>query len=450
MTSLGTPLTVLSIGVRFLASELARLTGGTLYGVDVQLNGVSFDSRTLSPGELFVALRGDHDGHDHVAHAFARGACAALVARPVDAPVFVEVDDVLAGFGRLGHGLRSSRLGSAPVVGVTGSVGKTSVKDLTVAALGQHRVWANPKSFNNDQGLPYTIVNAPDDTDVLVLEMGMRGFGEIARLCTIAEPTIGVVTRVGEAHTARVGGIDGVARAKSELVQALPRSGTAVLNAQDPRVAAMAMLTDAAVLTFGNDGDVSFSSLTFDAAMCARGTVVTPWGSVELRLSVPGEHMALNALAALAVAGIVTGDVVMPAQELAEARVSDQRMAVRRVNDQLLVIDDTYNANPTSMEAALRTLVGLEGGRHVALVGEMAEVDDAEHAHRRIAALAGELDVSLIAVDTSLYGVEPDSDPVATIHSLCSTSPVVALVKASRSAGLEWVVAALNERSVES
>jgi UDP-N-acetylmuramoyl-tripeptide--D-alanyl-D-alanine ligase len=435
--------------VRFLASELARLTGGTLHGVDVELDGVSFDSRTLSRGELFVALSGERDGHDHVAHAFEHGASAALVARPVDAPVFVVVDDVLAAFGRLGNGLRTSRLSSAPVVGITGSVGKTSVKDLTVAALGRRRISASPKSFNNDQGLPYTIVNSPDDTDVLVLEMGMRGFGEIARLCSIAEPSIGVVTRVGEAHTARVGGIDGVARAKAELVQALPPTGTAVLNAQDPRVAAMADLTDADVVTFGNGGDVSFSSLRFDAAMCAHGTVVTPWGSADLQLSIPGEHMAINALAALAVAGVVTGEVVTPAQGLAKASVSGQRMDLRRVNDRLLVIDDTYNANPTSMEAALRTLVGLDGGRRVALVGEMAEVDNPEHAHRRIAALAAELDVSLVAVGTSLYGVEPDPDPARTILDLCATTTVVVLVKASRSAGLEWVVAALNEHSVE-
>ena len=435
--------------MRFLASELARLTGGTLHGVDVELDGVSFDSRSLSSGELFVALTGDRDGHDHIGHAFQHGAGAALVARAVDAPVFVVVDDVLAAFGRLGHGLRASRLVTAPVVGITGSVGKTSVKDLTVAALGRRRIWANPKSFNNDQGLPFTIVNAPDDTDVMVLEMGMRGFGEIARLCSIAEPTIGVVTRVGEAHTARVGGIDGVARAKSELVQALPRTGTAVLNAQDPRVAAMAALTDADVITFGVGGDVSYASLTFDAAMCSRGTVSTPWGSVDLALSVPGEHMATNALAALCVAGVVTGDVVEAAHDLAGASLSDQRMDLQRVNDRLLVIDDTYNANPTSMEAALRTLVGLDGDQRVAVVGEMAEVDDAERAHRRIAALADELDVSLIAVGTTLYGIDPDPDPAATIRSLCSTSSVVALVKASRSAGLEWVVAALNSQSMK-
>ena len=245
----------------------------------------------------------------------------------------------------------------ATVVGITGSVGKTSTKDLTVAAVGAgRRVAANTRSFNNEQGLPVTVLGAPDDVEVLVLEMGMRGPGEITRLCAVGQPEIGVVTAVAEAHTALLGGIDGVARAKAELVDALPSSGVAVLNADDPRVTTMAGRTAARVLRFGRhaDADVRIANLVLDELARPTFTVATPWGECEVRLTVSGAHMASNAAAALAVAGVVGVDITAAAAALAQAALSARRMQVVTTVDGGLLINDAYNANPASMLAATR------------------------------------------------------------------------------------------------
>jgi UDP-N-acetylmuramoyl-tripeptide--D-alanyl-D-alanine ligase len=240
--------------MRFRSSEVAAATGGRMHGPDVWIDGASFDSRTLRPGSLFVPIVAARDGHDHIAGALSAGAAASLTSRPVgslDLPsgsTVIEVADTAAALMALAAWGRSRR--PDRVVGVTGSVGKTSTKDLLAAILASTlRTAASPRSFNNEQGLPVTILDSPDDTEALVLEMGMRGLGEIARLCAVARPTVGIVTVVGAAHTERLGGVDGVARAKAELVEALDPGGVAVLNADDPRVRAMASRTDAHVLS---------------------------------------------------------------------------------------------------------------------------------------------------------------------------------------------------------
>ncbi len=329
------------------------------------------------------------------------------------------------------------------MVGVTGSVGKTSTKDLMAAACGAgRRTRANERSFNNDQGLPVTILNAPDDTEVLILEMGMRGFGHISRLCEVARPDIGVVTVVGEAHTELVGGLDGVARAKGELIEALPASGTAVLNADDPRVAAMAARTGADVITFGADGEVRVSDVVLDDAAVAEFSVDTPWGSGRVRLAVPGLHMVTNAAAALAVAGIVGVDLEAAIGALATAAVSGMRMEVTTAASGATIVNDAYNANPTSMRAALDALAAMRADRHVAVLGLMAEIEDPEPTHRSIARYAHELGIELIAVGTALYGIEPTDDVRSAIGDM--DSDVAVLVKASRAAGLERVVVTLT------
>jgi UDP-N-acetylmuramoyl-tripeptide--D-alanyl-D-alanine ligase len=220
----------------FRSSEAAAATGGRLHGPDVWIEGASFDSRSLRPGSLFVPIVAARDGHDHIADALSAGAAASLTSRPVGSlalppgSTMIEVDDTAAALMALGGWARSRR--PDRVVGITGSVGKTSTKDLLAAALGSTlRTAASPRSFNNEQGLPVTILDSPDDTEVMVLEMGMRGLGEIARLCAVGRPSVGVVTVVGAAHTERLGGIEGVARAKGELVEALEPTGVAVLNA---------------------------------------------------------------------------------------------------------------------------------------------------------------------------------------------------------------------------
>ncbi|HEY1740929.1 MAG TPA: UDP-N-acetylmuramoyl-tripeptide--D-alanyl-D-alanine ligase, partial [Acidimicrobiia bacterium] len=234
--------------MRFRACEAAAAVGGQLHGPDVVIEGASFDSRSACGASLFVPIVSARDGHDYIVDAFAAGAAASLTNRPVRSlclppnRTVIEVADTAAALMRLASWARSRQ--SATVVGVTGSVGKTSTKDLLAAALASTlRTACNPRSFNNEQGLPVTILNSPDDTEAMVLEMGMRARGEIARLCAVARPAIGVITVVGAAHTEMLGGLDGVASAKAELVDALDPSGIAVLNADDARVRAMAART---------------------------------------------------------------------------------------------------------------------------------------------------------------------------------------------------------------
>jgi UDP-N-acetylmuramoyl-tripeptide--D-alanyl-D-alanine ligase len=432
--------------VRLLASEVAAATGGTLHGDDVAVDGASFDSRSLQPGQLFVPLVAARDGHDFVADAVARGAAATLASRAVEVPIpVVTVPDTAAALLDLATWARGQL--AATVVGITGSVGKTSTKDLVRAAVAAgRRVAANERSFNNEQGLPVTVLGAPDDTEVLVLEMGMRGVGEIARLCAVGRPEIGVVTAVAASHTETLGSIDGVARAKAELVEALPDGGTAVLNADDERVAAMRARTDAAVLTYGRDrsADVRIEGLVLDDRARPRCTVRTPWGDAELVLPLSGAHMAANAAAALAVAGTLGVDPAAAAEQLRTVTLSAMRMEVRRAASGGIVVNDAYNANPSSMAAALTSLAAMKASRRVAVLGAMAELDDPDTAHRRIAALAAELGIELVAVGTDRYGVTPvpADDVPAAIGAI--GEGVAVLVKASRAAALERVAAALS------
>jgi UDP-N-acetylmuramoyl-tripeptide--D-alanyl-D-alanine ligase len=441
--------------VRFRASEVAAATGGLLVGTDVDLDGTGFDSRALRAGQLFVALMAGRDGHDFVASARRAGAPACLVARRVDDGPSIVVTDTMRAFGDLAAHART-RLPDR-VVGITGSVGKTSTKDFAAAVLRSGlRTWANERSFNNDQGLPTTICNAPDDTEVLVTEMGMRGLGEIARLCRIARPTIGVVTRVAEAHSELVGGIDGVRRAKQELVEALRSDGVAVLNTDDPRVAGMAGSAGCRVVGFGRHdapasswgpavpATVRIVDLRLDGDARARFRLDTPAGSAAVALAVPGEHMAYNAAAAAAVAvelGIAPDTI---AATLGTAGLSAWRMELVTSPSGIRVLNDAYNANTTSMRSALRTLATLTANRRVAVVGVMAEIADAAADHRAIAAEAAALGIELVAVGTDLYGVEPVDDPVAALHDLAGGDAV--LVKGSRVAGLERVARAIAER----
>ena len=428
--------------MRFRASDVAAATGGRLVGPDVDIDGTGFDTRTLRRGQLFVPLVADRDGHDFIDAALTAGAVAYLTSRPASGGTAIEVDDTLRALMDLAADRRRSFAGT--VVGITGSVGKTSTKDMAWAALAaSRRTTANDRSFNNEQGLPTTILNAPDDTEVMVLEMGMRGLGEIADLCRIAAPHIGLVTRVAEAHSDRVGGIDGVARAKGELIAALPPEGTAILNADDHRVRGMRTLTAARCLMFGeaDDADVRLHHLQLDEL--ARPTFVldTPWGTTEVRLSISGRHMAANAAAALACVGAVGGDVTAGAAALAGVGLTAMRMQVDRAPSGALVLNDAYNANPTSMRAALDALADLPAKRRVAILGVMAEISDAVAEHRAIARYAVDRGVELIAVGTDLYELEPCDDPVAALGSLSGDDAV--LVKGSRVAGLEELAAIL-------
>jgi UDP-N-acetylmuramoyl-tripeptide--D-alanyl-D-alanine ligase len=444
--------------------EVAAATGGRVVwpatgqscqscpsGSRYAVRGTVTDSRAVQAGQLFVPVVGDRDGHEFIPAAVSAGAAAYLTAegaRPGVAVPAVEVEDTLAALADLGRAARG-RLGPR-VLGITGSVGKTSVKDLVASVLATRwTTTAAVRSFNNEIGVPLTLLNAPEGTEATVVEMGARGIGHVASLCDIAGPTVGIVTLVGAAHLELFGSLDEVARGKGELVESLPKSGWAVLNADDARVAAMAGRTDAQVVTFGARGDVRADAITIDGDLRPRFRLASPWGEIEVALGVRGAHMVANALAASA-AGLALG-LTPPevAEGLAVATLSPWRMEVVPTASGATLINDAYNANPVSMRAALEALVAVPGaGRRVAVLGLMAELGaHGADAHREMAALAGELGLEVIAVGTEAYGVVPVADvteAAARVGELSGGDAV--LIKASRVAGLERLAELLAGR----
>jgi UDP-N-acetylmuramoyl-tripeptide--D-alanyl-D-alanine ligase len=410
---------------------------------------VTIDSRSVTSGSLFVPIVADRDGHTFIDDAVGAGAVAYLTEHApsaVDATAVV-VPDTSAALLALGRHARS-RL-SDRVIGITGSVGKTTVKDLTRAALAsRYEAHANARSFNNELGVPLTLANAPEGTEVTVVEMGARGRGHIALLCEVARPSIGVVTAVEYAHTELFGSLEEVAAAKSELVESLPATGVAVLNADRPLVMDMASRTAARVVTFGVDSleaDVRAADIEIDVELRPSFELQSPWGSSPVRLPVAGLHQVSNALAAAtaALACGVTPDEV--AAGLASASISPWRMEMRRASSGAIVINDAYNANPASTEAALRSLAALPARRRTAVLGVMAELGETGPAeHKRIAALARNLDVELIAVDAPDYGVPVVHGVEGVLEVLAPEDGDAVLVKGSRVAGLEKLASALS------
>ncbi len=393
-------------------AEVAEAVGGQLIGgadPDAVVTGtVEYDSRQVGAGGLFVALRGEHaDGHRFAADAVRAGAVAALVEEPVDAPA-VLVDDSLTALGRLAAAV-VRRLPRATVVGITGSSGKTSTKDLIAALATQVGDTVSTEgTWNNEMGHPYTALKAGEGTRNLVLEYGARGIGHIRYLCEIAPPRIAVVLNVGAAHIGEFGSVEAIATAKGELVEALPPDGVAVLNADDPRVRAMAERSAARVVLTGTaaDATVRAADVVIDEQSRPSYTLCTPAGEVAVRLGLHGEHQVGNSLAAAAVAL----ELGMPLADLADALgalrpVSGRRMDVFTRPDGVTVIDDSYNANLGSMSAALRALGTIGTGRRTwAVLGYMAELGDFEKsAHEQVGGLAVDLGVDRIVV------VEPEA-----------------------------------------
>src|SRR3982751_4133613 len=401
--------------IELTLAEVAELTGGALTGAEgARITGrVTLDSRTVAPGDLFVAVVGERvDGHDFLGAAAAAGAVAALGTRAADALPAVVVDDPVAALGRLAAGVHARlTAGGLRTLGITGSSGKTSTKDLlgqVLAAAGP--TVSPPGSYNNDIGLPLTVLDADEATRFLVLEMGSRGPGHIARLCRVARPQIGVVLNVGSAHLGEFGSPEGTAQAKGELVEALPAGGTAVLNADDPRVLGMAPRTVARVLTTGRGAAaaVRAADVTLDDSARPRFTLVAAGEEHPVALQVVGEHQVANALSA-AGAALAAG---MPGAQVAEALSaagprSRWRMEVDRRPDGVTVVNDAYNANPESMRAALAALTGLPGGRRIAVLGAMAELGpDAPAEHERLGRDAAAAGVDLVlAVGADAVGI---------------------------------------------
>ena len=378
--------------------DIAGITGGDLVdgaeAATTVTGPVVVDSREVTAGALFVCIRGESlDGHDFAAQAAERGAAAALASRSVGVPA-VLVEDCQAALAALATEVLGRM--RCRIVGVTGSSGKTSTKDLMAAVFAVGGPTIAPKnSYNNEYGLPLTALRVSDDTSTLVLEYSARGIGHIRYLCGIARPDIAVVLNVGHAHLGEFGSRAGIATAKGELVEALAPSGVAVLNADDPLVASMAERTDARVVTFGlaADADVRVGDVDVDELDRPRFVVTTPDGRHEVRLSVHGRHQALNAAAALAagwVAGIEVADAVAAIEEV--TAISPHRMQLRRRDDGLLVIDDAYNANPDSVAAALAALARMRGrGKTWAVLGPMRELGGESPAlHMRVGVAAAE------------------------------------------------------------
>ncbi|MFF0104402.1 UDP-N-acetylmuramoyl-tripeptide--D-alanyl-D-alanine ligase [Streptomyces hirsutus] len=456
-------------------AEIAEVVGGQTYDIpdpSVPVTGpVVRDSREVVPGSLFVAFAGERvDGHDFAAAVVEAGAAAVLASRPVGVPAIV-VEDVQSALGALArHVVR--RLG-ATLVALTGSAGKTSTKDLIAQVLRRKAPTVfTPGSLNNEIGLPLTALTATEETRFLVLEMGARGIGHIRYLAGLTPPKIGLVLNVGTAHIGEFGGREQIAQAKGELVEALPEDGTAVLNADDPLVRAMASRTKAKVLLFGesDEADVRAENVRLMDSGQPSFRLHTPSGASDVTMRLYGEHHVSNALAAAAVAhelGMSADEIALALSEAGS--LSRWRMEVTERPDGVTVVNDAYNANPESMRAALRALAAMGNGRRTwAVLGKMAELgDEALAEHDAVGRLAVRLNVSkLVAVggreaawlqlgayNEGSWGEESVhvSDAQAAVDLLRSElrQGDVVLVKASRSVGLESVAQALLATGTE-
>jgi UDP-N-acetylmuramoyl-tripeptide--D-alanyl-D-alanine ligase len=433
--------------VRCSASELTAHLGGELVGPDVSIEGASIDSRTIRPGQLYAPIVAERDGHAFIPAALEAGAPAYLTAQDPVGGTAIRVRDTAAALLSLGAFARG-RVGGA--IGITGSVGKTTTKDLLAECLAStFHTAASEQSFNNELGLPLTLLNAPDEARWVVLEMGARGAGQIKQLAGVASPDVGIVTRVAKAHVEYFGDLDGVARAKGELVAALPASGLAVLNFDDLRVRDMASLSACPVLGYsvGGEAEVLADHVTFDQELRARFRLSSPWGQTEVRLGLHGAHQVGNALAAATTALWCGVPIEIVAAALAVSQGSPLRMEVHHVPDGPVLVVDCYNANPASAEAAVRSLAALPGQRKLAVLGLMAELGgQSESEHRRIALLAEGLGIEVVGYETGHYGTAQVTGVDEAVAWLQTMGPGdAALVKGSRVARLEDVVRAYKE-----
>ncbi|MFC5524632.1 UDP-N-acetylmuramoyl-tripeptide--D-alanyl-D-alanine ligase [Rhodanobacter ginsengisoli] len=442
-------------------NTIAMWTHGRLLGDDAEITGVAMDTRRLQPGDLFVAIKGERvDGHDYLAEAAARGAVAALVTRRVDSELpQVLVDDTTLALGDLASAVRAQR--RVRVVGITGSNGKTTVKTLAASILSRHgRTHVSAGNYNNELGLPLSLLAMPQDTDYAVFEMGAGKPGDIAYLAAIARPDIGLVTLIAPAHLERMGSIEGVAETKGAIYQALPADGVAIINADDSFASFFVGLAGTRkVLRFGLDQPADIGAEIIEQrADGSRFVLRTPAGHAEVALPLPGRHNIANALAATAIALAleVPLDTIVSGLEQVPGVAGRLRREVMAGG--WTVIDDSYNANPSSMAAAIDTLLLATGERWLVL-GDMAELGpQAAVLHAAVGTLARERGVDrLFAVGplglstVEAFGAQGAhfEDKAMLIAALQAQlhEGVTCLVKGSRSAGMEQVVMALGHRA---
>jgi len=383
--------------------EIAEITGGHLVNADPSLTvtgPVEYDSRKIVAGGLFAAFEGEKvDGHDFAGTAVAAGAAAVLSTRDTGQPGVV-VAEPLSALAALAHAV-VGRLPHLTIVGVTGSSGKTTTKDFVGQLLARRGpTVALPGTLNNELGFPYTVLQVTEQTRYLVLEMAARGVGHIRYLTGIARPAVGVVLNIGVAHIGEFGSMEGTAQAKGELVEALTEEGVAVLNADDPLVAGMASRTRARVIWVGESEQamVRATDVTVDAAGRASYVLHAAGSTGNVRLAVAGRHQVGNTLSAAATAlslGLPFDEVVTALGEI--GIVSSRRMDVFTRPDGVTVIDDSYNANPSSSAAALRAMASMAAKRRIAVLGYMAELGDHERSgHEEVGRLAAELGVDRV------------------------------------------------------
>ena len=453
-----------------LLSVAARVAGGDLRGADAQFDAVSIDTRTLRAGELFVAIKGErHDGHAFVAEAAARGALAALVSAPQDTPLpQIVVSDTRAALGRLAAAWRAGF--HVPVIGVTGSNGKTTVKEMIAAILRERgEVLVTQGNLNNDLGVPLTLFRLRAHYRYAVIEMGANHLGEIAYVAGLAKPTVALITNAGAAHLEGFGSLEGVARGKGEIYEALAADGVAVLNASDAFAAYWRGLIGARrVISFGFAGaDVGLvegsERLEQGAELTAAFSLRIPQGEIPVQLQLLGRHNQINACAAAAAALAVGATLEDIRRGLAAMRPVKGRLQLKRAGARAKVIDDSYNANPDSVRAALQVLVELPG-RHVLVMGDMGELGaGAEDLHAALGTEARMLGVSelyttgaLCAAAASAFGPSArhfptQADLISALRRRVrqSEEALTLLVKGSRRARMEKVVEALTGADAE-
>ncbi len=458
----------------FDLDTLIRATHGRVFGGgsvgNVNFSQGSFDSRLTAPGSLFFALKGQRDGHDFVGAAIAAGARGAVVSRVPDGlgddTLLVRVDDTLVALRALSEALRERH--PIPAVGITGSVGKTTTKEAAAAALGaRYRVLKSPASFNNEIGVPMTFLAEEPSHEVAVIEMGFYVPGEIADLCRLVRPIVVAVTTIPErpVHFARTPSVEAIVRGKAELVESLGRDGTALLNADDPRVRGMAERTAARVIFYGTSADAELRATDLEAGGLDEVRFVARFRgeSAAVRFPLPGAHMVTSALAGIGAALALDVPLDEAAIAVATLEAPAHRMQVRRIGG-MTVVDDAYNASPAAVAAALGVLAA-QPGRRVAVLGDMLELGAlAADAHRDVGALAaGSVDALVGVGELAAIAVrEARRAGLAETHAVMDNAAALVvlrriarpgdtvLVKGSRALRMEEIVEALERAPVSS
>jgi UDP-N-acetylmuramoyl-tripeptide--D-alanyl-D-alanine ligase len=450
------------------ASEIAVVVNGTLHGSDVLVSEAPvIDSRVAIDGSLFLAVQGENvDGHGFVVDAFAHGAVLAITSKPVSQRHII-VDDVVAALGKLAQHVRSNLL-DLTVIGITGSQGKTTTKELLASILSSAAPTVAPHgNFNNEIGAPISLLHCTETTKYCIVEMGARHPGDIAHLCSIAQPNIGVVLRVGSAHVGEFGSMQAIAETKSELIQSLGPEGIAILGSYDDFTPAMARAHKGKTLTFGESSECDIRATDIEVREGrAHFDLITPEGRSAVGLRIVGLHQVANALAVASVATVLGFSLDQIASGLSTAESEAKwRMEIEELPS-LVLINDAYNASPEATAAALQTLALFaqeRGGESWAFLGKMHELGESSNTdHAAIGTLASDLGIDhLVCVGAPEYAASISASSATSIHRYADIAEAievannlskgdVVLVKASRSEKLEILADAISAQWLRS